>query len=103
MAMDKSKATISINPAFLPFLIEEKGNSIEEVVNVSLAIYLFTARKVTLAHAAELSSKSLPDFIQILIDHHINWAEYTEEDKKQDDETIDYILKNVEKNDKSYK
>ncbi|WP_449598494.1 hypothetical protein [Niallia sp. Marseille-Q9988] len=31
--------------------------------------------------------------MQILINHNIHWAEYTEEHKKQDDETIDFILK----------
>ncbi|MGN8844889.1 UPF0175 family protein [Niallia sp. HCP3S3_B10] len=49
--------------------------------------------KITLARAAELGGKSISDFIQILINHNIHWAEYTEEHKKQDDETIDFILK----------
>ena len=52
-------------------------------------------RKLTLARAAELCGKSLSDFIQILIDHNIHCAEYTEEHKRQNDETIEYILKEV--------
>lgn len=99
MAMEESKARVGINPEFLPFLEKRNEGSIDEDVNLSLAIYLFTARKVTLARAAELTGKSISDFIQILIDHNIHWAEYTNEHKKQDDEAIDYILKEVEKND----
>lgn len=99
MAMEESKARVGINPDFLPLLNKKKDDSIDEDVNLSLAIYLFTARKVTLARAAELSGKSIADFIQTLIDHNIHWAEYTDEHKKQDDETIDYILKEAEKND----
>jgi len=76
-------------------------NSVNEDVNLSLAIYLFTARKLTLARAAELCEKSLSDFIQILIEHNIHWAEYTNEHKEQDDETIGFILKEDGKQDES--
>ncbi|WP_407270389.1 hypothetical protein [Radiobacillus sp. PE A8.2] len=34
-----------------------------------------------------------------LIDHTIHWAEYTEDHKKQDDETIEFILKEDGKQD----
>ena len=64
-------------------------------------MYLFTARKLTLARAAQLCGKSLSDFIQILIAHNIHWAEYTEEHKKQDDETIEFILNEDGKHDES--
>lgn len=93
LAMDESKAKVGINPGFIPFLKGAHVNSIDEDVNISLALYLFTARKITLARAAELGGKSISDFIQILINHNIHWAEYTEEHKNQDDETIDFILK----------
>lgn len=99
MAMDESMAIVRINPAFLPLLEKNKKGSIDKHVNLSLAMYLFTDKKVTLSRAAELSKKSTSDFIQILIDHNINWAEYTNDLKKQDADTIDYILKEVEKND----
>ncbi|SFE58055.1 Predicted antitoxin, contains HTH domain [Alteribacillus iranensis] len=93
MAMEDSKARVGINPEFLPFLKGKNVHSIDEDVNLSLAIYLFTAKKLTLARAAELCGKSLSDFIQILMDHNIHWAEYTKEHKEQDDETIEWILK----------
>ncbi|MFS0821895.1 UPF0175 family protein [Bacillus sp. 1P02SD] len=89
--MEDSKAKVAINPEFLPFLKGE--NSINEDVNLSLAIYLFTAKKLTIKRAAELCDKSLPDFIQILINHNIHWTEYTEEHKQIDDKTIEFIIK----------
>ncbi|MEQ6390903.1 hypothetical protein RZN22_16565 [Bacillaceae bacterium S4-13-58] len=54
-----------------------------------------------MARVAELSGKSISDFIQILIDHNIHWGEYSEEHKKQDDETIKYILNEVGKDNES--
>lgn len=99
LAMEESKAKVGINPEFLPFLKGKNVNSVDEDVNLSLAIYLFTARKLTLARAAELCGKSLSDFIQILMDHNIHWAEYTYEHKDQDDETIEFILKEDGKQD----
>ncbi len=99
MAMEESKAKVGINPEFLPFLKEKNEDLINSDVNLSLAMYLFTAKRITLARAAELAGKSLSDFIQVLIDHNIHWAEYTDDHKKQDDETIQFILKEDEKND----
>lgn len=99
MAMEESKAKVGINPEFLPFLKGNNVNSVDEDVNLSLAIYFFTARKLTLGRAAELSGKSLSDFIQILINHNIHWAEYTDEHKQQDDETIEFILREDGKQD----
>lgn len=99
--MEESKAKVGINPEFLPFLQRQDVNSVDEDVNLSLAMYLFTARKLTLARAAELCGKGLSDFIQILIDHNIHWAEYTEEHKRQDDETIEFNLKEDGKQDES--
>ncbi|WP_017754231.1 UPF0175 family protein [Calidifontibacillus oryziterrae] len=93
MAMEEPKARVGINPDFLPFLQGIHDDSIDEDVNLSLAIYLFTAKKVTLARAAELAGKSIADFIQVLINHNIHWAEYTDEHKKQDDETIEFLLR----------
>lgn len=98
MAMDESKAKVGINPDFLPFLKGNSEDSIKRDVNLSLAMYLFTAKKITLARAAELAGRSLSDFIQVLIDHNIHWAEYTEDHKMQDDETIQFIIKEDEKN-----
>ncbi|MGG5255349.1 hypothetical protein ACQYAD_18140 [Neobacillus sp. SM06] len=61
---------------------------------------MFTVTKLTLT-TTELCGKSLSDFIQILINHNIHWAEYTEEHKKQDDATIEFILKEDGKQDEN--
>ena len=103
MAMEKSKAKVGINPEFLPFLKDKNVNSVDEDINLSLAMYLFTAKKITLARAAELSGKSYSDFIKILIDHNIHWADYTDEQKKQDDEAIEFILREDENHHESNK
>ena len=84
---------VSIKSEFYPYLVQsEIGNSLDEKVNISIAIFLFVDKKVTLARAAELGDKSIREFIDILIDHNIPWAEYSEEHKKEDDEAIEYIL-----------
>ena len=98
VAMEESKAKVGINPEFLALLKGQNESSVNEDVNLSIAMFLFTAKRVTLARAAELAGISLSDFIQVLIDHNIHWAEYTEEHKKQDDETIEFILKEDESN-----
>lgn len=90
---------ISIKPEFYPYLIESKvGKTINEKVNLSIAIFLFTDKKVTLARVAELADKSIREFIDILASHDIPWAEYTIEHKADDEETIKYVLGEI-KND----
>lgn len=84
---------VSIKSEFYPYLVQsEIGNSLDDKVNLSIAIFLFVDKKVTLARAAELGDKSIREFIDILIDHNIPWTEYSEEHKKEDDEAIEYIL-----------
>lgn len=83
--------SINIKPEFWPFLPRNK-KVLEDEVNLSLAILLFTEKKVTLARAAELAGKSLEDFIEILKERNIPWGEYTDEQYKQDLETIEYLL-----------
>ena len=84
---------ISIKPEFYPYLVQsELGNTINEKVNLSIAIFLFTDKKVTLARAAELADKSIREFIDILVSHNVPWGEYTEEHKEDDDKTIAYII-----------
>ena len=93
MAIEESKFKITIKPEFLPLLAKSKADkTIDDKVNLSIAVFLFTERAVTLARAAELAGKSVGEFINILINHNIPWAEYTEEHKRQDDDAIQYIL-----------
>ncbi len=84
---------VSIKSEFYPYLVQSDiGNSLDDKVNLSIAIFLFVDKKVTLARAAELGDKSIREFIDILIDHNIPWAEYSEEHKKDDDEAIEFVL-----------
>jgi predicted HTH domain antitoxin len=64
------------------------GESLEERVNVSLAISLFAGKQVSLAKAAELANKTLTDFMDILKKINIPWCEYTEDMKNSDDIAI---------------
>ena len=72
------------------------GSSLEEKVNVSLAISLFAGKQVSLARAAELANKSLTDFMDILRRINIPWCEYTEDIKDSDDLAIKMILQESE-------
>lgn len=72
------------------------GNSLEEKVNVSLAISLFAGKQVSLAKAAELANKSLADFMDILKKLNISWCEYTKDMKNSDDLAIKLILQESE-------
>jgi predicted HTH domain antitoxin len=95
--MEETK--LNIKPEFLTLLGSSGSNiSVNEKVNLSLAIFLFTERAVTLARAAELVSMSIGDFIKVLINHNIPWADYTNEHMEQDAATIQYILEEENKN-----
>lgn len=72
------------------------GKTIDEKVNVSIAVGLFAGKVVTLARAAELSKISLSEFIDILKDRGITWGKYTEEDEKMDDAAIKNLLSRME-------
>lgn len=72
------------------------GSSLEEKVNVSLAISLFAGKQVSLARAAELANKSLADFMDILKRINIPWCEYTDDMKNSDDLAIKLILSESE-------
>jgi len=72
------------------------GSSLEEKVNVSLAISLFAGKQVSLARAAELANKSLADFMDILKRINIPWCEYTDDMKNSDDLAIKLILNESE-------
>ncbi|MCX7904727.1 MAG: UPF0175 family protein [Caloramator sp.] len=82
---------INIKPELLVLLPKNK-KSLEDEVNLSLAVLLFIKNKVTLAKAAELAGRSLEEFIEILKQHDIPWGEYTEKQYDQDLETIEDLM-----------
>ena len=92
MSVDSSKIQISLPGDFLPLLNQwESEININHRVQIILAIGLFLEKKVTLARAAELSEKSLGEFVDILSERGIAWMEYTDEDKHLDDIAIDKL------------
>lgn len=74
------------------------GKTIDEKINLSIAIGLFVGKTVTLARAAELSKLSLGEFMDALKDRGIPWGEYTEEQEKMDDVAIKNLLDRMENN-----
>jgi predicted HTH domain antitoxin len=91
--MAESRLNVNISTEFLPFLeAQNYEKSIDEKVNLSLAVFLFTERAVTLARAADLAGKSPAEFIQILTKHNISWSEFSQEHHKQDEASLQYIL-----------
>lgn len=52
---------------------------------------MFVSKVVTLEKAAELTGKSVWDFIEILKAYEISWADYTEEDLQMDDTALEKL------------
>ena len=82
---------VNLPTEFLPLFNSLDGTNIDSKVKISLAIGLFVEKQVTLARAAELSGKTLGEFIDLLRSKRIPWVEYTEEQLK-DDELVIYEL-----------
>lgn len=93
-------ANIKVYDDIIPIIsMLSGGKTIDEKVNVSIAIGLFAGKMVTLARAAELSKLSLGEFIDILKDRGISWGEYTEEQEKMDDIAVKSLLNRMENTD----
>lgn len=86
---------VNVPKEFLPLIDALEGPNLEAKVKVSLALGLFVNKQVTLARAAELSGKSLSDFIDLLRSKSIPWVEYTEEHLKDDERAIQELLGNT--------
>lgn len=82
---------INIPKEFYPLIDQLEGPDLEAKVKVSLALGLFVNGQISLARAAELSGKSLSDFIDLLRSKNISWMEYTEEHLKDDERVIKEI------------
>lgn len=90
MAMESFQ--VNLPKEFLPLIDSLEGENLDAKVKVSLALGLFVNKQVTLARAAELSGKSLGEFIDLLRSKNIPWMEYTEEHLKDDDRAIQGLL-----------
>jgi len=80
-------------------LLAEKldGKSLDEKVQLSLAVNLYLNKHVTLEKAAHLSSQSIVDFMDTLKQQKIPWGEYTWDHKEQDDPVITKMQDELEK------
>lgn len=90
MAMESFQ--VNVPKEFLPLIDALEGPNLDAKVKVSLALGLFVNKQVTLARAAELSGKSLGEFIDLLRSRDIPWMEYTEEHLKEDERAIQELL-----------
>lgn len=87
MKMDIVDVTIPEN--LIPYLYTIKdGKDINEKLLISTVIGLFLSKAITLEKAAELTNKSIWDFIDILRAQQIPWGEYSEDDFQMDDLTL---------------
>ena len=74
---------------FLPYLQQaDTGQNLNEVFRVSLSIGVFMSRIVSLERAANLSGKTINEFVELLIDKNIVWQDYTDETHKLDKQAI---------------
>lgn len=61
------------------------GETVSDKLTLSAVVGLFTTKVITLEKAAELTGKSIWDFIDILKVYGIPWGEYEEDDMDMDD------------------
>ena len=93
MAIDRTKIDVKISNDIIPFINRlNGGKTLDDKVNLSIAIGLFVSKNVTLARAAEISSVSLGDFIDVLKSQGIPWGEYSEEQERMDEVSVQNLL-----------
>lgn len=83
---------VNLPTDFFPLIDSLEGANIDHKVKVSLAIGLFIEKQVTLAKAAELSGKTLGEFIDLLRSKQISWIDYTGEHLKDDEQAIQQLF-----------
>jgi len=93
--MSTDSFQINVPKEFYPLINELEGPNLDAKVKVSLALGLFVNKQVTLARAAQLSGKSLSDFIDLLRSKNIPWMEYSEEHLQDDQRVIKEVLGDV--------
>lgn len=84
--MDVKNLQFTISENMKPYIYTmTDGENIEDKACIFMVIGMFAARTISLEKAAELTDKSVWDFIEILKKYHIPWGEYTEESSRMDD------------------
>jgi len=96
MALKQSEVQVDIPDDFVPIVNSlGVGTSLDDRIRLSLAIGLFASKAASLAQAAQLSGRSLLDFMEILKSRGLHWGEYTEEQQSQDDESLRKLLDEI--------
>lgn len=96
MALKQSEVQVNIPDDFVPIVNSlGVGTSLDDRIRLSLAIGLFASKAASLAQAAQLSGRSLLDFMEILKSRGLHWGEYTEEQQSQDDESLRKLLDEI--------
>lgn len=90
--MSAKSVDITISEDLVPYLYTIKdGKTVSEKITLSAVVGLFASNIVTLEKAAELTGKSVWDFIDILKSYGIPWADCTEEDLQMDNLTMEKL------------
>ena len=90
--MSAKSVDITISEDLVPYLYTIKdGKTVSEKITLSAVVGLFASNIVTLEKAAELTGKSVWDFIDILKFYGIPWADCTEEDLQMDNLTMEKL------------
>ena len=85
MAIDPKTFHVELPAELIPLVdLISEGTTLNERIQVALAVGLFTGHYVSLSRAAELAGQSLGAFIDLLKERGIPWGEYTEEMWGQD-------------------
>ena len=83
--MSSKNIDIKISEDLVPYLyILKGGETVSDKLTLSAVVGLFTTKVITLEKAAEVTGKSIWDFIDILKVYGIPWGEYEEDDMDMD-------------------
>ena len=94
--MSTKSVDITISEDLVPYLYTLKdGKTVSDKITLSSVVGLFASKVVTLEKAAELTGKSVWDFIDILKAYGIPWSDYTEEDLQMDDMVLEKLAGGV--------
>ena len=73
------------------------GQTADERVIITIAIGRYTWHVVSLLRAAEIAGKSLRQFIDVLRQRNISWANYEDENLKDDAAFVDKSSTDLER------
>ncbi|MGN0364937.1 MAG: UPF0175 family protein [Suilimivivens sp.] len=94
--MSTKSVDITISEELVPYLYTLKdGKTVSDKLTLSAVVGLFASNVVTLEKAAELTGKSVWDFIDILKTYGIPWGDCTEEDLQMDDMALEKLAGGV--------